>query len=351
MPIGFQTANLNFRIVREIGQAGKNSQVFVAHDLQLDGEIVIKKIQKTAITYEGEYYKEAKILYNHDHPNIVKVHYGCEDADYAYIAMPIYRNGSLKDLISQRNLTVREIIKFSLQFLSGLHHIHSKRLMHLDIKSDNIFLTNAGEAALADFGLAKAMNIYNKVEPGFVYSKITPPEIITGASVSYPFDIYQAGLTMYCLCNGLENFDAQFASHNTSDIAIAEAIVNGSFPDRDTYRWHIPASLVKVINKALSADIATRHQNALQLMNELSAINDSLDWKLVEQGPVKTLKLELEDKEITITMSPNGNNFDINTVKTMKKSGKTTRITDFCDTNLISKAAKKLVQKATKELS
>lgn len=50
MQIGFHTANLNFQIIDEIGQAGKNSQVFRAYDLQLDGEIAIKRIEKKAIT-------------------------------------------------------------------------------------------------------------------------------------------------------------------------------------------------------------------------------------------------------------------------------------------------------------
>jgi serine/threonine protein kinase len=351
MQIGFQTANLNFRIIKEIGQAGKNSQVFLAHDLQLDGEIVIKRIEKTAITYEGEYYKEAKILYNHEHSNIVKVHYGCEDDTYAYIAMPIYKNGSLKDLILRRSLTVREIIRYSLQFLSGLHHIHSKKLMHIDIKPDNIFITNSGEAALADFGLAKAMDIYNQTEPGFIYSKITPPEIINGENISVPFDIYQAGLTIYCLATGLAYFDEQFQSFAGDDSALADAIVKGEFPDRRGYPWHIPSSLVKVINRSIHPNQNERYQNSLQLMNDLGGLSDWLDWRYEEHQDSCTWKLELNDKEISINMSPNGNNFDVSTVKYMKASGNSSKITVFCNANLISNAAKKLVQKALKELS
>ena len=62
MPLGLYTAELNFETIREIGQEGKNSQVFLAHDKQLDGEIVVKKIEKTKIVHPTEYYEEAKKL-------------------------------------------------------------------------------------------------------------------------------------------------------------------------------------------------------------------------------------------------------------------------------------------------
>ena len=57
MSIGLQTAELNFDIIGEIGQEGKNSQVFLAHDKQLDAEIVIKRIEKTKFTNSNEYYE------------------------------------------------------------------------------------------------------------------------------------------------------------------------------------------------------------------------------------------------------------------------------------------------------
>ena len=122
MPIGLYTAQLNFETIREIGQEGRNSQVFLAHDKQLDGEIVVKKIQKARIKHTGEYYRESKILHASSHPYVVRVNYGCSDSDFIYIAMPYYKNGSLKSLIDTRYLSIREVIRYSIQFLSGLNH-------------------------------------------------------------------------------------------------------------------------------------------------------------------------------------------------------------------------------------
>lgn len=351
MPLGLYTTNLNFETIKEIGQAGKNSQVFIANDLQLDSEIVIKKIRKDCLTYNGEYYKEAKILYNYEHPNIVRVNYGCEDKDYVYIAMPLYKSGSLKDLIDSRFLTVREIIRYSIQFLSGLNHIHSKRLMHFDIKPDNIFLSNTNEALLADFGLAKAMNIYDKAEQDFVYSKQLPPEVLTGDPYSYPFDIYLSALTIYKLCNGNKHYDDQFNAI-PDDNQYEYDILNGLFPKRDSYLWHIPASLIKVINMALSPDQTLRYQNSLQLINALGGINELLDWKYsINNIGIQSWNLDSSDKIINLELSNKGNVFELLCIKTMKSSKKSSKITEFCIANIISNDLKKTVIKALKQLS
>ncbi|MES2265519.1 MAG: serine/threonine-protein kinase [Bacteroidota bacterium] len=347
MPLGLQSTNLNFETIREIGGAGKNSQVFIAHDKQLDSEIVIKKIKKNSLTYAGEYYKEAKILYNNEHSNVAKVIYGCEDSEHAYIAMPLYENGSLKDLINKRFLTVREIIRYSLQFLSGLNHIHSKKLMHFDIKPDNIFLTKTNEAVLADFGLAKAMNLLDRAEQSYIYGKLLPPEFFQETEFTLSFDIYLSGLTLYKLCNGNQHFEDQLSSI-TDETHYENQILNGLFPDRTNYLWHIPSSLVKIINKALAPDKANRYQTALQLMNDLSTVTDLLDWNYSQNSYISTWILNQEDKIITVVMSNNGNNFSVITKKTIKSSGNTTKVSDYCNANIISKDIKKFILKTLK---
>jgi hypothetical protein len=80
----YNRAELMFDLIREIGQDGKNSQAFVARDHQLDAEIVIKRIVKANIQDAGEFFAESKALYASAHPNVVPIHYACEDADHVY---------------------------------------------------------------------------------------------------------------------------------------------------------------------------------------------------------------------------------------------------------------------------
>ncbi|PWQ83585.1 serine/threonine protein kinase, partial [Stenotrophomonas maltophilia] len=90
-----------------IGQDGKNSEAYIAHDSQLNAQVVVKKIAKKHLVSVDEYFTEAKTLYLSAHPNVVQIHYACQDEDHIYIAMPYYAKGSLKKLMSTRHLTVR----------------------------------------------------------------------------------------------------------------------------------------------------------------------------------------------------------------------------------------------------
>lgn len=277
MTIGLHTAELNFELTKEIGQEGRNSQVYTAHDKQLDKEIAVKKIEKKSMLHEDEYYEESKKLSTSYHSNIVNVMYGCSDVDHIYIAMPFYKKGSLKSLINKRFLTVRESIRYSIQFLSGLHHIHSKGLIHCDIKPDNILLSDSDEALLSDFGLAKLMNEYGQISQDRAYTKHLPPETLTSNDKTIQYDIYLSGLTIYRLLNGDEHFNKQLEKFPTW-VDYREAIRTGSFPDRSSYLPHIPKKVQKIINKALSVNTEDRHRDVLNLINELSTVEKTIDW-------------------------------------------------------------------------
>jgi serine/threonine protein kinase len=349
MPLGLHTAKLNFNTIKEIGQAGKNSKVYLAKDLQLDGNIVIKQISKRSITDDKEFYRESKILYAAQHSNVVQVYYGCEDHDYIYIAMPYYQNGSLKDKIGSKFLTVREIIRYGIQFLAGVHHIHSKKLIHFDIKPDNIFLSKSNEALLADFGIAKAMNIYEEAEQPFIYNKQIPPEVLTKDPYTIAFDIYLCGLTLYKMCNGYDGFEKQFA-----DLLAAkkykEAILTGTFPNRNDYHFHIPSKLIKLINKAIAINPADRQSNALELLNDLASVDSFLDWQYSETNSTKKWTKSSPERTFIINATLNGSSYTVETKKIIVNSGKETKVSQFCNTKIISKELKKYIQAAFKAL-
>jgi eukaryotic-like serine/threonine-protein kinase len=180
----FSIAELRFDLLREIGQEGQNSRTYVARDHQLDAEIVIKKIEKRRIASPADFFQESRMLYASAHQNVVQIHYACYDAGHIYLAMPYYSKGSIKPLITGKFLTVREIVAVGCQVLSGLHNIHSKGLIHFDVKPDNILQSSRGEALLADFGLAKQMNFGGIAEQDMHYLKMIPPEAtLAGKSI------------------------------------------------------------------------------------------------------------------------------------------------------------------------
>ncbi|MCK7589195.1 serine/threonine protein kinase [Subsaxibacter sp. CAU 1640] len=349
MPLGLQTAQLNFETIKDIGQEGRNSSVFIAHDKQLDGQIVVKQIEKAKLSNPSEYYREAKILYASSHPFVVGVNYGCSDNDNIYIAMPYYKNGSLKSSMDRQHLTIREVIRYSIQFLSGLNNIHSKGLMHFDVKPDNILLSDSNEALLSDFGLAKAMDNLGFASPDKVYAKQMPPEVFANTDKTIQFDIYLAGLTIYRLLNGNNHYYAQCSFPNQA--AQIKAIQTGNFPDRNAYLPHVPLKLQRVINKALNVNIKDRHKNVLELINELSDIDENLDWRYEKNGAVTTYVKDLNDRTYQIQLdSSNINNPLLSSTKTMKASGNSTKINSHSHNNLTKNNVLSKLKKALKEI-
>lgn len=214
---------------------------------------------------------------------MVPIHYACEDTDHVFIAIPYYVSGSLNSMIDARYLTVREIVIFGCQIASGLHNIHSKRLIHFDIKTDNILLSDRGEALISDFGLAQQTNFAGTAEQDRMYFKMLPPEAHQTSTFSSAFDIYQFGLTLYRMCNGNAEFLRQFGKYGPAATLDRDQfkydLRNGLFPDRDVFLEHIPTRLRRLVKRCLEPDPSQRFPSAIEVANELAQVDDKLDWQ------------------------------------------------------------------------
>lgn len=279
----YSRAELTFDVLREIGADGRNSKTYVVKDHQLDAEIVAKQILKSKLDDPSNFFTESQALYASAHPNVVQIHYACFDDDHVYIAMPYYRQGSIKPLITGRWMTVREIVVAGSQVLSGLHNIHSKRLVHFDIKPDNVLLSDRGEALLSDFGQARHMNFSGVAAQDRHYTPMIPPEALSTDQLDHRFDIYQFGLTLYRMCNGNENFVEQL---NKYGLRIADRdsfrrdVRSGTFPDRKQFPAHVPSKLRNIIRKCLEVDPRNRYQSAVEVANAMADVDGAnLDWK------------------------------------------------------------------------
>lgn len=280
-------ADVTFTWVRDLEEQGCFSKVYLANDENLSHEIVIKQIEKKPEQSREQYFSEARLLYKYAHPNIVQVQYAAEDDENIYIAMPFYKSGTINQRLNIDNLTPREIIRYAIQFIGGLHHIHTKKLMHFDIKPNNIMLSNRDEAMLSDFGLSELVNDSLRARPQFAYYFHTPPEYFTKGKdehFNYTFDIYQTGVTLYRMCIGNQKFKEETSVFESAD-DLARSINSGTFPAKK-YSSHIPKKLITVINKCLAIDPSNRYQSSLDILNGLAAIKESdgaLDWREIQR--------------------------------------------------------------------
>jgi len=292
-------ADVSFTYLKDIGQAGQNSRVYLAKDEHLNAEVAIKEVLKSKIKI-ADYFQEAQVLYASRHPNIAAINYACQDSDKIYVCMPFYANGTINDKLNKTNITPREIIRYSINFLSGLHHIHSKSLMHFDIKPNNIMLSDRDEAMLSDFGLAQKIDPSGFASQGKHYGIHMPPEAFTTKQFNLTYDIYQAGITMYRMAVGAKQFSEEVTELLADPSNSITKIKSGNFPKK-LYQSHIPKPLKAIINKCLSVKPSDRYQSALDVLNELSTIdNVCLDWRFEDTATHYTWSKTLDDAKMVL---------------------------------------------------
>ena len=268
---------LNLKILQKINSEGVNSALYIVKDRQLNCEMILKQIDKKKLKEYDKYFEESKKISLLNHPNIIKINYATYDDEYIYITMPYYRNGSLNHILDSRSLTVREIIKYAIDFLSAIYYIHENNMIHCDIKPNNILIDDNNQAILSDFGSAIQLDRYGCGKLKNVYYKHIAPEQCFTSTVNRCIDIYQIGTTMYRMCNGNEEYNKQLKRYkNLNDLKLA--ISKGKFPVRKKYLPHIPKSLIQVIEKCLQVNKEERYSNVLDILNDLSKVNENLNW-------------------------------------------------------------------------
>lgn len=293
---------LNLKIIEKINSEGVNSALYIVKDEQMNCELILKQIDKKKLKEYDKYFDESKKIKKLVHPNIITINYATYDDDYVYITMPYYRNGSLNQILDSRNLTVKEIIKYALDFLSAVYYLHNKNMIHCDIKPNNILINNNNQAILSDFGSAIQLDYTGMGKLKNVYYKHIAPEQCYTSTVNKSIDIYQIGTTLYRMCNGNEEYNKQLKKYkNLNDLKIA--IANGKFPVRKKYLPHIPRNLIDVVEKCLAAKKEYRYKSVLEILNDLSMIEDNLNWRYTKRD--KGYYTWIEDEDYIILKKEN----------------------------------------------
>lgn len=309
------TGKTNFELLERIGgDEGANSYVYLARDKQLNSDFIVKIVPKTSFTNEDEYFHESRVIYENKHPSVVEIQYAAYDDDNVFFFMPYYERGSINSIINERFLTNREIIKYSLDFLSGVHYIHTNGLVHTDIKPTNILINNNGKAVITDFGLAKYVDDYGVAPVNKMYNTHYTPEAIRHEIATIRTDIYQSGLTIYRMCNGNESFKQQaeelFSSSNEN---IIKNILSGKFPDRKRFLPHIPNKMRTIIKKALSVNEDKGYNSIIEMINDISNLEENLDWtyELIDNKEVWKVKNSSNQTEDRIELILEGDTYNI----------------------------------------
>ncbi|MFN8578057.1 MAG: protein kinase [Candidatus Sericytochromatia bacterium] len=298
----------NYKVERKIG-AGGMGDVYLATDKRLERFVAVKvlKVQDNINSQEfiERFKNEAKSIAKLSHPNIVSIYdFGSQD-DVYYMIMEYLEGNNLNELIekSKQRIPHSLVVNVAIQMCNALQYAHDNKVIHRDIKPDNIILTNKGIVKLTDFGIVlldkDKDNSNDQIVGSILYS--SPEQLSDSSASNEKSDLYSLGVTLYEMLVGKNPF-------YTDDILKSIKSIMYDMPESpsDIYP-EIPRGLSDIIMKTLEKNPNNRFENIKELKKEIAIYADQ--ETLLENN---FLEINLTNESYAHKMIKVNNNF-INT--------------------------------------
>ncbi len=263
-----------YEVLERIGTGGM-SLVYRARDLTLS-RIVAVKILKQQWTEDADvirrFHQEARAAASLTNLHVVQVFdVGREEPDIHYIVMELIKGRTLRETLDTTPvLAVREAIAIAEQVADGLDAAHRQKLVHRDIKPQNILMAEDKTVKVTDFGIAYAAASGTLVNTSSFLGTVQylSPEQARGKLVGPQSDIYSLGVVLFEMLTGRLPFNGESA------IGVALKHLQDQAPDVRSIRPTIPESVSRVVARALAKDPADRYQTASAFRADLLRILD-----------------------------------------------------------------------------
>jgi serine/threonine-protein kinase len=238
--------------------------VWLAHR---DGERVALKVLRPALAgnpvYVQRFLREARVASEVEHRHLVPILDAGETDGSYYLASAFVEGGSLADRLgADERLPVPDTVRIVGQLAAALDALHSRGIVHRDVKPENVMLAADG-AALTDFGLAKGEAYTALTRPGEIMGTLDyiAPELISGGEASASSDLYALGCLVYECLTGAP----PFAGKGLFQVAVAHLEEEPPEPAG------VPADLAWVVLQALAKEPERRPPTATAFANLLRA--------------------------------------------------------------------------------
>ncbi|XP_014115335.1 PREDICTED: serine/threonine-protein kinase SIK2 isoform X2 [Pseudopodoces humilis] len=211
LPRGLGPVRVGFYDIEGTLGKGNFAVVKLARHRITRSEVAIKIIDKSqldAVNLE-KIYREVQIMKMLDHPHIIKLYQVMETKSMLYLVTEFAKNGEIFDyLASHGRLSEPEARRKFWQILSAVEYCHGRKIVHRDLKAENLLLDNNMNIKIADFGFG---NFYKSGEPLTTWCGSPPyaaPEVFEGQQYEGPqLDIWSMGVVLYVLVCGALPFD------------------------------------------------------------------------------------------------------------------------------------------------
>jgi serine/threonine protein kinase len=272
----------HYRILEKLGEGGMGV-VYRAEDEKVQRQVAIKLL---CIDHAGDeaaverFHREARIASSVSHRHVCAVYEFGDHAGSPYMVMELLDGQTLRELMNGKPLELDRLLEIAIQVADGMHAAHESGIVHRDIKSTNILITQSGEAKVLDFGLAKfckkgMIELGQKLDPhhvvsvpGLTVGTVTymSPEQVAGKDLDRRSDIFSLGIVLYEMATGMLPF------HGGSSLLVMQAILYKTFPRASQVNRELPAEFDRILNRALEKDRERRYQSLHELRADLERL-------------------------------------------------------------------------------
>lgn len=269
-----KTLGARYEILKEIGEGGM-AMVYKARCKLLNRYVAVK-VLKNEYSRDLEFVKrfraEAQSAASLTHPNIVSVYDVGEENGINYIVMELLEGDTLKDEIEKKGkLPSDTVLKYASQIASALEAAHNAKIVHRDIKPQNIVLTANNIAKVTDFGIAKMSSKETITSSTSTMGSVHyfSPEHAKGCYTDEKSDIYSLGVVMYEMATGKLPFNA-----DTPVTVALKQIQEEPVAPKDL-EPSVSLALNDIILKAMAKKPLDRYQTASAMLDDIfAAINN-----------------------------------------------------------------------------
>jgi predicted ATPase len=254
--IGAELAAVGLAGAEEIGRGGLGV-VYRCSQAGLDREVAVKVLIATSEQNRNRFIREQRAMGKlTGHPNIVAVlHVGETASGQPFLVMPYFAEGCLQDRIGLLGaLPVDEVLRIAVKLAGALAFAHGFDIVHRDVKPANILITDYGEPALSDFGIAHVSGGFKTAAGGFTGSPaFTAPEILLGEKITPAADIYGLGATLF---SGLTGHAAYQRRNDETMVSQFARIAADPLPDLRLYG--VNDGVANLVERAMASSPTVR---------------------------------------------------------------------------------------------
>jgi serine/threonine-protein kinase len=257
-----------FRLEEKVGSGGM-STVYRAFDETLERAVAIKLLHADMSSDDAQlerFRREARAAARLSHPHVVTVIDAGEDDGRPFIVLEYVEGETLKERIRRvGRLPVAEAIAYAIEIGRALGAAHAERLVHRDVKPQNVLIDAEGRAKVTDFGIARSLELDGLTAAGRVLgtTDYVAPEQAIGEGATQQADIYSLGICLWEMLVG----DVPYKGDN--QVAVAMQHVRDPLPDVQQLRPEVSSVLASVIDRATRKELKNRYADIEEMVHDL----------------------------------------------------------------------------------